>query len=107
MSSGPVDLDFRPHGSVDEDAVNGTAVKGVAAGVKSATCDGYTIKYVVADTGTNPLQVLTAAERLVSESHVFAVVAESALTFSAARPHGRSATSPSRVPGASDERCQA
>lgn len=65
-------------------SVNGTALKGVAAGVKLAARDGYTIKYVVADTGTDPSQVLPAAERLVSESHVFAVVAESALTFSAA-----------------------
>ena len=64
-------------------SVNGSSVKGVAAGVKLAARDGYTIKYVVADTGTDPSQVLPAAEKLVLEDHVFAVVAESALAFSA------------------------
>jgi ABC-type branched-subunit amino acid transport system substrate-binding protein len=61
-----------------------TTVQGVQAGTALAKRDGYTIKYVVGDTGTNPATVLTAAQKLVQQDHVFAVVAVSALTFSAA-----------------------
>jgi ABC-type branched-subunit amino acid transport system substrate-binding protein len=49
-----------------------------------ASKQGYTIKYVTADTGTNPTQVLSAAQKLVEQDHVLAVIAVSALTFSAA-----------------------
>ncbi len=63
---------------------NKTSPQGVQAGAVYASKQGYTIKYVTADTGTNPTQVLSAAQRLVEQNHVFAVIAVSALTFSAA-----------------------
>ena len=63
---------------------NKTSVQGVQAGTVLAKRDGYTIKYVVGDTGTNPATVLTAAQKLVQQDHVLAVVAVGALTFSAA-----------------------
>jgi branched-chain amino acid transport system substrate-binding protein len=61
-----------------------TIPKGVQAGIGRAAREGYTIKYVVADTGTSPTGVLTGAQKLVREDHVFAVIANSALTFAAA-----------------------
>src|SRR5262249_42929761 len=48
-----------------------------------AAKDGYTIKYVVADTASSPTGALAAAQKLVDQDHVFAVLAYSALTFSA------------------------
>jgi branched-chain amino acid transport system substrate-binding protein len=56
---------------------------GVKAGVGLAATKGYTIKYDVADTTSSPTGALTAAQRLVDQDHVFAVLAYSALTFSA------------------------
>jgi branched-chain amino acid transport system substrate-binding protein len=61
-----------------------TIPKGVQAGIGRAAREGYNIKYVVADTGTSPTGVLTGAQKLVREDHVFAVIANSALTFAAA-----------------------
>jgi ABC-type branched-subunit amino acid transport system substrate-binding protein len=61
-----------------------TIVQGVQAGANRAKQEGYTIHYVVADTATNPSQVLSGAQRLVEEDHVFAVIAASALFYSAA-----------------------
>jgi ABC-type branched-subunit amino acid transport system substrate-binding protein len=63
---------------------NKTSVQGVQAGAVLAHRDGYTIKYVVGDTTTSPTGALAAAQKLVQQDHVFAVVAGSALTFSAA-----------------------
>lgn len=63
---------------------NKTSVQGVQAGAVLASKQGYTIKYVVADTGTSPTGAMQAAQKLVQQDHVFAVVAVSALTFSAA-----------------------
>jgi ABC-type branched-subunit amino acid transport system substrate-binding protein len=63
---------------------NQTSVQGVQAGGVLAKRNGYTINYVVADTTTNPASVLPAAQKLVQQNHVFAVVAVSSLTFSAA-----------------------
>jgi branched-chain amino acid transport system substrate-binding protein len=57
---------------------------GVKAGVLLAAKEGYTIKYVVADTGSTPTGALTAAQKLVLEDHVFAVLADSGATFGAA-----------------------
>jgi branched-chain amino acid transport system substrate-binding protein len=57
--------------------------KGVAAGIGLASQEGYKIKYVVADTGSSPSGALTAAQTLVEQDHVFAVIAISGLTFSA------------------------
>ncbi len=65
-------------------SVNGSAEEGVQAGVKLAARDGYTIKTIVADTGTSPSQALTAAQQLVEQDNVTAVIAESAVTFGAA-----------------------
>jgi ABC-type branched-subunit amino acid transport system substrate-binding protein len=61
-----------------------TIPKGVQAGIGLAATEGYHIKYVVADTGSSPAGVLTAAERLVEQDHVFAVIANSGFTFAAA-----------------------
>ncbi len=63
---------------------NKTSVQGVNAGTFYAKKQGYTIKYVVADTQTSPAGALSAAQKLVQQDHVLAVVGVSALTFSAA-----------------------
>jgi branched-chain amino acid transport system substrate-binding protein len=63
---------------------NFTFSKGVKAGVNLASRNGYTIKYVLADTTSLPSGALTAARKLVEQDHVFAVVAQSALLFAAA-----------------------
>jgi ABC-type branched-subunit amino acid transport system substrate-binding protein len=57
--------------------------QGVKAGVALAESEGYKIKTVVADTATSPTQTLAAAQKLVEQDHVFAVLALSALTFAA------------------------
>ena len=62
---------------------NKTAVQGVQAGMVLASRDGYTIKYIVADTATSPATALSAAQKLVQQDHVFAVIANSSLTFAA------------------------
>jgi ABC-type branched-subunit amino acid transport system substrate-binding protein len=63
---------------------NKTSPLGVKAGTVLAKRDGYNIKYVVADTTTSPTGALQAAQQLVEQDHVFAVLAVSSLTFSAA-----------------------
>src|SRR5207245_7474288 len=63
---------------------NKTSVQGVQAGTVLAHRDGYTIKYVLGDTATSPSGALTAAQKLVQQDHVLAVVAVGALTFAAA-----------------------
>lgn len=62
---------------------NKTAVQGVKAGTYYAHRAGYTIKYVVGDTATSPSGALSTAQKMVTQDHVLAVVAHSALTFSA------------------------
>ncbi|MGF7238703.1 MAG: ABC transporter substrate-binding protein [Frankia sp.] len=62
---------------------NKTSVEGVKAGAVLAAREGYTIKYIVADTATNPATALSAAQKLVTQNHVTAVIAHSALTFAA------------------------
>ena len=57
---------------------------GVKAGIVAAARDGYRIKYVLADTASNPAQVSTAAQKLVSQDHVTAVISNTALLFAAA-----------------------
>ncbi|HTR70035.1 MAG TPA: ABC transporter substrate-binding protein [Mycobacteriales bacterium] len=57
---------------------------GVKAGIYAAGQDGYHIQYVVADSQTSPSAVLSAAQKLVNQDHVQAVIASSALTFGAA-----------------------
>jgi ABC-type branched-subunit amino acid transport system substrate-binding protein len=66
-------------------STNKTSVQGVQAGVYYAKDRGYTIKYVVADTQTSESGVLSAAQDLVEQDHVLAVVAVSSLTFLAAK----------------------
>ena len=63
---------------------NKTATEGVKAGTYYAARNGYKIKYVEADTATNPSTALSAAQKLVTQNHVDAVIVNSALTFSAA-----------------------
>ncbi len=60
---------------------NRTSVDGLKAGTVLAAREGYTIKTIVADTATNPATALSAAQKLVTQNHVTAVVAHSALTF--------------------------
>ena len=57
---------------------------GVKAAVGMFDAQGYNLKYVVADTTSTPAGTLTAAEKLVEQDHVFAVIAGSGLTFAAA-----------------------
>jgi branched-chain amino acid transport system substrate-binding protein len=61
-----------------------TLPEGVKVGVGWAASQGYHINYVVADTATSPTQALTSAQKLVTQDHVFAVIANSAITFAAA-----------------------
>ena len=61
----------------------GTAINGVKAGIGVAKSEGYNIKYVVADTQTNPTVALSGAQKLVEQDHVFSVLGLSALTFEA------------------------
>jgi ABC-type branched-subunit amino acid transport system substrate-binding protein len=63
---------------------NKTIVQGIQAGQVLAKREGYTINYVVADTATSPSTALAAAQKLVQQNHVFAVVMHSAIGFAAA-----------------------
>jgi branched-chain amino acid transport system substrate-binding protein len=63
---------------------NTTYVNGIKAGIVLANRDGYTIKYVLADTQTSPTAALAAAQKLVTQDHVPIVLAQSAITFAAA-----------------------
>ena len=58
--------------------------EGIKAGVALAASEGYHIKYVFADSATNPGSALAAAQKLVQQDHVLAVVGMSAVFFSAA-----------------------
>ena len=61
-----------------------TSVQGLKAGVYLAKRDGYDLKYYVGDTATSPTTALSAGQSLVEQHHVLAVIAISAITFSAA-----------------------
>ncbi len=61
-----------------------TSVQGLKAGVYLAKRDGYNLKYYVGDTATSPTTALSAGQSLVEQHHVLAVIAISAITFSAA-----------------------
>src|SRR5215469_6509961 len=54
---------------------------GIKAGIGLAAQDGYQIKTVEADSATSPTGILTAAQRLVEEDHVFAVLLTSVVGF--------------------------
>jgi ABC-type branched-subunit amino acid transport system substrate-binding protein len=60
-----------------------TSIGGINAGVIYAKRQGYTVKYVVADTATNPATALSAAQKLVTRDHVSVVIAHSAILFAA------------------------
>jgi ABC-type branched-subunit amino acid transport system substrate-binding protein len=62
----------------------GTGIAGVKAALGLATQEGYHFDLFTADTATTPSGALAAAHKLVEQDHVFAVFAESALTFAAA-----------------------
>lgn len=63
---------------------NKTSVQGVEAGIYEAGLEGVKFKFVQADTQTSPTGALSAAQKLVEQDHVSAVVSVSALTFLAA-----------------------
>lgn len=63
---------------------NKSVVQGVKAGTYYASRNGYTIKYIVGDTATNPATALAIAQKFVTQDHVFAVLANSSLLFAAA-----------------------
>lgn len=63
---------------------NKTSSIGLEAGIYEAGLEGVKLKFVEADTQTSPTGALTAAQKLVEQDHVNAVVAVSALTFLAA-----------------------
>ena len=63
---------------------NKTYINGIKAGILLAKRQGYTIKYVSADTQTSPAAALSAAQKLVNEDHVLVVLAQSAIAFAAA-----------------------
>jgi ABC-type branched-subunit amino acid transport system substrate-binding protein len=65
--------------------VSSTFPQGVKAGVGLVGQDGYHIKYVTADGGTSPAGELAAAQKLVLQNHVYAVIASSVLLFSATK----------------------
>ena len=62
--------------------------KPVPVAVKAAedmyNAQGYDLRYVVADDATSPTGALTAAQELVRQDHVFAVIMVSAVGFAAA-----------------------
>ena len=58
---------------------------GVKAGIYAAAKQGYKIKYVLADSQTNPTAVQAAARKLVTQNHVDVVLGSSAVFFGAAR----------------------
>jgi ABC-type branched-subunit amino acid transport system substrate-binding protein len=73
---------------VDNTGIAASGQKHVEDGMKAAmhevAKEGYDIKYVVADTASNPSTALSAAQKLVQQEHVKAVIAHSALFFAAA-----------------------
>lgn len=87
-SSGAANKTFKVGLLVDNTGIAASGQKHVEDGMKAAihlvAQDGYTIKYAVADTQSNPSAALAAAKKLVQQDHVTAVIAHSALFFSAA-----------------------
>ncbi len=62
-----------------------TTPNGVKAAVGLANSEGNHLSYVLADAQSSPSGALAAAQRLVEQDHVFAVIAISGLTFAAAQ----------------------
>jgi ABC-type branched-subunit amino acid transport system substrate-binding protein len=63
---------------------NQTSIIGARAGGVIAAKDGYKLKFIEADTQSSPTGALTAAQKLVDQDHVNAVIAVSALAFGGA-----------------------
>ena len=63
---------------------NKTVLDGVKAGIAAVAKDGVKVDYKVADTQTNPANVLAAAQKLVQQDHVIAIIGHSALLYAAA-----------------------
>jgi ABC-type branched-subunit amino acid transport system substrate-binding protein len=61
-----------------------TFPKGVKAGVGLVNSEGYKLKYIVADTTSSTTGALAAAQKLVEQDHVFAVLLDSGFGFAAA-----------------------
>lgn len=57
---------------------------GVRGAIGLYNSQGYSLKYVLADTGTTPAGALSAAQKLVEQDHVFAVILISGIGFAAA-----------------------
>lgn len=57
--------------------------EGIDAGVALAKAEGYNIKVYTVDGGTNPSTILSGAQKLVDQDHVFAVIGLSSVLFSA------------------------
>jgi ABC-type branched-subunit amino acid transport system substrate-binding protein len=65
-------------------SASATTVKGVAAGIVYAAHNGYTIKYDLGDTQSSAPGALAAAQKLVQQDHVLAVITVSAFAYGAA-----------------------
>jgi branched-chain amino acid transport system substrate-binding protein len=65
-------------------SVNKNVPQAIKAGTLTAADEGYTIKYVVVDGQSTPAGELSAAQRLVTQEHVLAVIPISDLAFAAA-----------------------
>src|SRR5579863_6495333 len=65
-------------------ASNHNILYAIKAGDALAADEGYNLKYFVADDTSTPSGALAAAQRLVDQDHVLAVIAISDLTFGAA-----------------------
>lgn len=61
-----------------------TTEQGIKAGIGVAAGKGYHIKYVMADTQSTPAGALAAAQKLVTQDHVFAVLSISSDFYGAA-----------------------
>ncbi|MBL7486894.1 ABC transporter substrate-binding protein [Frankia sp. AgB1.9] len=64
---------------------NKTFPDGVKAGTYYASRNGFSVKYVVGDSATNPTTALAVAQKFVTQDHVLAVIASSSLLFVATR----------------------
>ena len=65
-------------------SASATTVQGVQAGAVYASHNGYTIKYVLGDTQSSSPGALSAAQKLVQQDHVLAVISVSAFAYGAA-----------------------
>jgi branched-chain amino acid transport system substrate-binding protein len=63
----------------------GAAKARIALQNKEGGVDGRRLKLVAVDTQSNPTQVSTAAQELVTNDHVFGIISDSAFTFSGAK----------------------